>query len=128
MTAQEKAYVLQWIAKGSDDLLVAKMIIEQDVPVLDVACFHIQQAVEKFFKAFLVAKKEEFPKTHNLDYLKVLCIRHDAGFAEFEVGDLENYAVRNRYPHDNDLPEPAEAKRLYDLGVAIRQFVQDLLN
>lgn len=34
MTAQEKAYVLQWIAKGSDNLLVAKMIIEQDVPVL----------------------------------------------------------------------------------------------
>ena len=128
MTSTERAYVLQWIDKGSDDLLVAKMIIEQNVPVLDVACFHIQQAVEKFFKAFLIAKKEEFPKTHNLDYLKVLCIRHDASFAAFEVGDLENYAVRNRYPHDYDLPDPAEVKRLYDLGVTIRQFVQDLLN
>lgn len=127
MRPEESAYVQQWMSKGHADLIVAKMIIDQNTAVLDVACFHCQQAVEKFLKAFLVSKREDFPKTHNLDYLKVLCIHHDTGFAQFDVGDFENYAVRNRYPHDNHQPELHAANRLYMIADELQVFVQGLI-
>ena len=65
MTEAEAKHLNQWIEKAEHDLIAAKLIIEHQPTILDIACFHCQQAVEKFLKTFLVYKKEEFPKTHN---------------------------------------------------------------
>jgi HEPN domain-containing protein len=43
------------------------MIIELNPIILDIACFHCQQAVEKYLKSFLLYRGQELIKTHNLE-------------------------------------------------------------
>ena len=127
MTPAEAAYVKEWMNAGQEDLDVTQLIIAEGPYMLNSACFHCQQAIEKFLKAFLISRKKEFPKTHNLDHLRELCIHEDIGFSQFDVGDYENFAVRNRYPHDNELPDIDQVKILYTGACDIRDFVQGLI-
>ncbi len=59
--------------------------------------------------------------------MRLLCIQEDIGFAEFDVGDYENYAVRNRYPHDNEIPDFAQVQVLYSGASYILSFVEDII-
>jgi hypothetical protein len=62
-----------------------KLIVQHQPIILDIACFHCQQAVEKYFKTYLVYKKEEFPKTHNLDLLQQMCSNFQPAFAAIDL-------------------------------------------
>ncbi len=41
-------------------------------------CFHAQQAVEKYLKAFLAFHDIDFPRTHDVDYLLMECQKIDS--------------------------------------------------
>lgn len=110
MTEAEEIHLNQWIQKAEHDLIAARVIFEHQPLVLDVASFHLQQAVEKYLKTFLVYKKEEFPRTHNLDVLIEICSVHQPAFASIDLKNLEDFAVRGRYPHDFLQPEPDEVQ------------------
>jgi HEPN domain-containing protein len=66
---------------------------------LDAACFHAQQAVEKYLKGFLAYHRQPFPFTHNLADLTELCAQIDAEFHSLTAAaaELTPYAVRLRY-------------------------------
>lgn len=123
MTEEAKKHLSQWIEKAEHDLITAKLIIEYKPIVLDVACFHCQQAVEKYLKAFLVFKKEQFPRTHNLDLLVKSCSAYYAEFATIDLKNLEDYAVQGRYPHDFLQPDPDETQAFYEIAEAIKALV-----
>lgn len=58
------------IKKAKDDYNTAKLVFQKIEDInIDVALFHLQQAVEKLLKAFLIYNEIEFPKTHKLDIL-----------------------------------------------------------
>jgi HEPN domain-containing protein len=92
--------VREWLQKAQNDLLSARILMQHDPPVLDTACFHCQQAVEKALKAFLVWAGVPFEKVHSLTYLLDLCQEREPGFASVREGaeDLAPYAVEIRYP------------------------------
>lgn len=123
MTEAEKKHLEQWIDKAEHDLIAAKLIIEHQPLILDIACFHCQQAVEKYLKTFLVFKKEEFPRTHNLDLLLQSCIAHSQDFATIDLKNLEDFAVRGRYPHDFLQPEPEETREFLEMAEAVKEIV-----
>jgi HEPN domain-containing protein len=123
MTEAEKKHLDQWIEKAEHDLLAAKLIIEHQPLILDIACFHCQQAVEKYFKAFLVFKKDEFPRTHNLDLLLQSCTSHSQDFATIDLKNLEDFAVRGRYPHDFLQPDSAETSEFLKIAEAVKALV-----
>ena len=75
----KKALVKQWVAKAENDLKTAK-IIANEKGLEDIACFHAQQAVEKFLKAYLTYREVRFPKTYNISYLLRLCCDVDQNF------------------------------------------------
>lgn len=56
--------VAEWVRKAEDDLKTAETLLPlgRQAP-LEVACFHIQQCVEKYLKALLVFRLVDFPKT-----------------------------------------------------------------
>ena len=91
--------------------------------ILDVACFHCQQAVEKYFKAFLVWEKQDFPKTHNLDILLKQCSDINASFGRIDLLNLEDFAVRGRYPHDFISPAIGEAQQFYQIALTVKALV-----
>ena len=53
----------------------AEVLLKSDEGLMDTACYHCHQAVEKYLKGFLVFKNISFSKTHDLDYLLELCVK-----------------------------------------------------
>jgi HEPN domain-containing protein len=99
------------------------LILEQQPVILDIACFHCQQAVEKYLKIFLIFKKQEFPRTHNLDLLLQNCSNQSKAFELIDLKNLEDFAVRGRYPHDFIIPDPTETEEFYQIVLQVKTLV-----
>ena len=95
---KEKADVVRgWLRKAASDLVSIDATIA--VGSLDAACFHAQQAAEKYLKGFLAFHDRPFPYTHNLGDLTELCAGVDGSFHSLTpmASELTPYAVRLRY-------------------------------
>jgi HEPN domain-containing protein len=94
----------------------------------DAACFHAQQAVEKYLKAFLFHHDKEFPYTHNLAKLVEICASVEPSFRSLldVVAPLTPYAVELKY--DADFWPDREVTEEAGLAVSrVRDFVISLL-
>lgn len=58
--------VKNWIIKAENDLKTGKDEMATENPTTDTICFHMQQCVEKYLKAYLVSHQKFFRKTHNI--------------------------------------------------------------
>jgi len=87
-----------WIMKGDSDLTNAKRTAISDGPY-DTACFHAQQAAEKYLKAVMAAHGLEIPRTHDLEELQLLCAEFipDDNFKHLALEELSDHAVSVRY-------------------------------
>jgi HEPN domain-containing protein len=122
-------YIKKWLLKADNDLKVAEneMRLSPEETVTDAVCFHSQQAVEKFLKAYLITKNVEFGKTHNLEFLLELCVKEDKEFAEIEVGNLTFYSVEVRYPDEFYIPSLNESKECIEIARKVKRFVLEKL-
>ena len=94
------ALVREWLDKARADLVSAEREMRaRKQPNYDAACFHAQQAAEKFLKAVLQARGIAFPKTHDLPDLAALMGAYPGheGATE-DLRELTRYAVVYRYP------------------------------
>ncbi len=124
MTQEEKEILEQWLQKAAHDLIAAKILIETDPIILDIACFHCQQAIEKYLKTFLIYHSHPFEYTHNLDYLINECAQLHDDFKDQDMKNLNVYAVRARYPHDHVAPELSEVNEYYQIALFIEVLVK----
>lgn len=76
----------------------------------DAACFHCQQAVEKYLKARLLESGITFPRTHDLSALLALLLPRDPLWQSFDAAcqTLTKYAVDVRYPGDDATKRDAQ--------------------
>jgi HEPN domain-containing protein len=88
-----------WLISAESDLKLARLGHNRDI-LAEQICFHAQQAVEKAFKAVLLAKNIDFPLTHDLEELLDIFAEAGTDLPEdlLEVGSLTPYAVETRYP------------------------------
>ena len=86
-----------WLRKAQSDMVA--MEASQTAGALDAACFHAQQAAEKYLKGFLAWSQIEFPYTHNLSKLVEICAAIDPSFQSLLpiVESLTPFAVESRY-------------------------------
>lgn len=87
-----------WLSKGDSDLANGRRTVVSEGPY-DTACFHAQQAVEKYLKGFLAFQGVDFPFTHALDKLTPLCekVQPALKLSTPEILRLTDYAVQLRY-------------------------------
>lgn len=118
-------YLKNWLKKAENDFKAAQNELEitKKRKLTDVICFHCQQAVEKYLKAFLVSKNINFKKTHNLEALLDTCKKIDSEFENLYVGDLSYYAVEVRYPDDFYTPTLKEAEEAFEIAKTIKKFI-----
>lgn len=123
------AITQQWLKIAERDLLSAKQGLEAEIVITDIVCFHCQQAVEKFLKAFLVKHQIEFPKTHSIIALLNLCANVDKSFKdELLFADvLTDYAVEIRYPDDWYEPTLNETKDAHEIAEKVKKFILNKL-
>ncbi len=126
MNASKTEFVKNWLVKANEDIAVVDELMRSDVSAFTSSiCFHAQQAVEKFLKAFLAYKDVDFSKTHDVDYLLSLCINiENAGFSSIDLKSLAEFAVSVRYPDDFFVPAESEAKEYSDIAVEIKRLVE----
>jgi len=121
--------VREWLTKAEKDLLSAQILLEHEPPVLETACFHCQQTVEKALKAFLVWKEVTFEKVHSLTYLLDLCEVKEPGFIFLrdKAETLTPYAVEVRYPSETMEISQEEAQEALTTTEVMWNFILNLI-
>ena len=115
-----------WLRKAASDLKA--MDASLNAGALDAACFHAQQCVEKYLKAYLVHAGLDFPYTHNLTKLVEICAGSDASFNSLAllVAPLSPYAVELRYDAEF-WPSQEATQEARAAALAVKDFVLMLL-
>lgn len=123
-----KAATLEWIKKAESDwLLAASLTRRRKVPVYDHACFHFQQAAEKYVKARLEEANVRIPKIHQVDDLIRLALPLEPLWVALlpAAARISDYGVRVRYPGNEATAQ--EMKTAHKDARAIRDSARQAL-
>ena len=92
---------LDWILYAKKDLRGAEILYEHDCGN-DITCFHIQQCVEKYLKAYLIYKEGVLQQGHSLLYLCKKASEYNSEYKKFlkDCALVNNYYIETRYPQD----------------------------
>jgi HEPN domain-containing protein len=121
--------VREWVTKAENDLTTAAHTLQigEECPT-DTVCFHAQQCVEKYIKAFLVSAGIDFPKTHDIGELRALMPRNSQPALSIEQErSLTEYATATRYPGDYEEITLSEARRAVSLARKVRVHIRKFL-
>ena len=121
----KKELLKSWIKKAEKDLLTAEHELSFPDAVTESVCFHCQQAVEKFLKAYSLLLGIPFTKTHEIGELITKCEDKDKELSAFkeEADKLTDYAIDVRYPEEPFEPTLEEAKEALEIAKKIKGFV-----
>jgi HEPN domain-containing protein len=112
------------LAEG--DLKTAEDELSTTEPFTNTICFHSQQCVEKYLKAYLSFVGKPFRKTHDISELIELCKEVDEEFEilySLNAAKLTRYAVDIRYPDEFYIPSIEEAKEALEIAKKVRNFI-----
>ncbi len=117
-----------WVEKAEGDYRV--MVREAQVtegPSFDAVCFHAQQCIEKYAKAFLQERDIEFERVHDLGYLHSKCASADPDFEVYQTDFklLDGYSVDIRYP--GDAATESDAREAVIIASRLRDFMRGKL-
>jgi len=117
-----------WLLKGDSDLATAKRTTGSEGPY-DTACFHAQQAVEKYLKAVLAFAGKEIPRTHDLEEIQLLCVDliSHPDFSKLALEELSDYAVSVRYDFEF-WPDVKTAQDALEIAKKVRCLVMPEMN
>lgn len=95
-----KQATLDWLQKAETDHRSAHALRHLPEPIVETACFHAQQSIEKHLKAYLQEHAIPFPRTHDLSELTALVGTRVPGLAALgsDLAWLSIYSVDIRYP------------------------------
>lgn len=126
MTNDQNDYLKNWIFRANEDIAVIEKLFESGPELFASSiCFHAQQAVEKFLKAYLVFHGIDFPKTHDLDFLLLECKKVNNKVFDIDLGSLTDFGVSIRYPDDFFLPDRLETTSYREISLQIKKIVED---
>lgn len=89
-----------------------RRLAEDDV---DDAVFHLQQAIEKYLKGFLLARGWTLKKIHDLEALLDDAVQYDPALEQFRplAQEVTGYYLIERYPAVETGPAKADVRKAY---------------
>jgi HEPN domain-containing protein len=114
----------EWGQKAEGEYTAAETLRQAENPVYDAICFHAQQGVEKYLKAWLVEQEIVFSRTQDLEALAKQCLPSlpDLDALMDELRFLTSYAVEIRYP--GTFAEPQDAETCWQTAVRARDLMR----
>ena len=99
--------VKEWYSIADSDFDAAKLLNDAVRKHREIICYHCAQAVEKYFKGYLIYWDIIPQKTHNLLLLNNLCVEKDNAFIEIQTlcHFLNRFANDIRYPNRYEVTE-----------------------
>jgi len=119
----------QWVRKAEHDLEAVRriMAVEEGCPY-DTACFHCQQAIEKYLKALLTLSGVPAFRTHDLEKLVALLPPDkQLSIPVTSLVAINPYAVDVRYSDDWREPRCSDAVQALEVAQRIRAEARGLL-
>jgi len=112
-----------WFQKAESDWTAAKLVLASRGPY-DTACFHAQQAAEKYLKGLLVSAGQPFPRPHDLEELQRLgeALIPSWPLRAIDLTELSGYSVQTRYDFEF-WPDHAAAQQASELAHEVRRRV-----
>ena len=97
-TSEESSYPLDWLNKAAGDLKRVKARLEEGD--IEDAAFHLQQAIEKALKGFLLSRGWKLKKIHDLEALLDDAVRYDTFLERYRhlMQQVTGYYLTERYP------------------------------
>ena len=105
---KESLYPKDWIQKAKKDLRRIKVLLAVDDT--EGAGFHLQQAIEKYLKAYLLLKGWQLEYIHDLPKLLNYAKDYDSDFERFReiCEQVTEYYTPERYPFFEEIPPTKE--------------------
>jgi HEPN domain-containing protein len=125
----------EWVQAARDDLETVKKILD-DPRLTHIAAYHVQQCVEKSFKAVLEHHKQSVPNIHNLITLHGRVEAHlptEDDVVDLDMLDrLNQLYIEARYPGEQGLlpegkPSTEEARQFFHFADAVLDMVNQHL-
>jgi len=119
---------MEWIEKAEEDFALTQLLIAPTAnPMHGIICFHAQQCIEKYLKAYLQELQTSFPKTHDLEgLLDVFSPKiPDLELLRPHFADITLHAVDFRYPGRR--ASDADAQLANRVSLDVRTIVRKLL-
>jgi len=127
--SEKAAVAREWIIKAENDFKTASHTLKMSSGCpTDTVCFHAQQCVEKYLKAFLVCKGIDFPRTHDVE--RLVALFPESIWLRLSIEEqrrLTAYATITRYPGDYEPIPLSEAQHSVKLARRVRKELRGLL-
>ena len=96
--AEESLYSKDWFLKAMQDAKRVEILLNAND--LEGAAFHLQQAIEKYLKGYLLSRGWKLKRTHNLVELLKDALAYDKSLENFRgiCEQITEYYVEERYP------------------------------
>lgn len=128
MSLPKEEYLNNWIYRVREDISVMEKLASAGIEFYtSTICFHAQQAVEKYLKSFLIYHDIDFPRTHDVDFLLLECLKIDKDNFQFDFKSLTEFGVSIRYPDDFYVPGVNEAREYLNIAQEVKKTVEKLL-
>ena len=117
--SEPPASIAEWLSRAADDLrTIDHTLAAGEAAAWIAACFHAQQAAEKYLKVLLIRAGVHPPKTHNLDEIveRLRGLGYELPDLTAECAVLTPYAVEVRYPGFVAIPDEATARIVLAAG------------
>jgi HEPN domain-containing protein len=98
MRGGESSYAQDWFAKAQADMRRVDILLQADDP--EDAAFHLQQAIEKYLKGYLLERGWALERTHNLPALLNEAVQYNENLERFRplCQQVTEYYLEHRYP------------------------------
>jgi len=118
-----------WITLADKDLYAAEIMNKEDYSLTNIVAFHCQQAIEKYFKAFLVENDVPLIRTHDLIKLNGMIKEiKDLDIDEEKLIVINEVYVDSRYPGELGLmhggaPTERQVKEFIEYAKEIKAII-----
>lgn len=115
---------LEWMEKAENDYAAVQQLLQASNPLYDIICFHAQQCIKKYLKAWLQEANIHTPRTHNLQELLDMIVPTLPDWSHWQPDfkRITGYAVDPRYPGDSRTAE--DTQHAMHVSDEVRQVVR----
>jgi HEPN domain-containing protein len=128
-----KKLVDDWIVLAEKDIKTASIIINEEY-LTNIVAFHCQQAIEKYFKAYILEHDKPLLKVHDLPKLYGIV----KGIKDFEIDEdllsiINETYIEDRYPGElgllpDGMPSKRQARDFFEFTKDIEEKIKNELN